>query len=236
MVKDFAVTAPAPEPLQKTSLGVGGVQSLDGAPHRHRKAMFLSLMTPERIGELAEIFHGQLLRAAAQWRRLEHVQLYDALQPVLTSAVCRWSGIPLRQHDLGRRARQLTAMFDAAGRVGLAHIQARLARKRAERWCAHLIKAPSPDPGPETALHVIALHRDANDRLLRPRIAAVELLNVLRPTVAVPVYIVICAHAPHQYPAAFPAGRRVLLDLHGINHDPRLWQDPGTFHPARFLN
>jgi fatty-acid peroxygenase len=27
-----------------------------------------------------------------------------------------------------------------------------------------------------------------------------------------------------------------MLDLHGINHDPRLWQDPASFHPPRFLN
>jgi fatty-acid peroxygenase len=32
----------------------------------------------------------------------------------------------------------------------------------------------------------------------------------------------------------FPAGRRVLLDLHGINHDPRAWHMPGQFVPLRF--
>jgi fatty-acid peroxygenase len=33
----------------------------------------------------------------------------------------------------------------------------------------------------------------------------------------------------------FPRNRRVMLDLHGINHDERVWQDPETFHPQRFL-
>jgi fatty-acid peroxygenase len=34
----------------------------------------------------------------------------------------------------------------------------------------------------------------------------------------------------------FPAGTRTLLDLHGINHDPRLWSDPETFQPERFAH
>jgi fatty-acid peroxygenase len=30
------------------------------------------------------------------------------------------------------------------------------------------------------------------------------------------------------------AGTRALLDLYGIDHDPRLWKDPDTFRPERF--
>jgi fatty-acid peroxygenase len=32
----------------------------------------------------------------------------------------------------------------------------------------------------------------------------------------------------------FPARRRVLLDLYGTDHDPRLWPEPEQFRPARF--
>ena len=35
--------------------------------------------------------------------------------------------------------------------------------------------------------------------MLDPRIAAVELLNILRPTVAVSVFITFTAHALHQF-------------------------------------
>lgn len=31
----------------------------------------------------------------------------------------------------------------------------------------------------------------------------------------------------------FPAGRRVLLDLFGTNHDPVVWSDPEEFRPER---
>jgi fatty-acid peroxygenase len=111
----FARHGAAPEPLQKTLLGVGGVQSLDGAAHQHRKAMFLALMTPERVRELAELFGQQLRGAQAQWQATERVVLYDALHPVLTNTVCQWSGVPLDPGELPRRTKQLTALFDAAG-------------------------------------------------------------------------------------------------------------------------
>jgi fatty-acid peroxygenase len=28
--------------------------------------------------------------------------------------------------------------------------------------------------------------------------------------------------------------RRVMLDLHGVNHDPRIWENPQRFEPERF--
>lgn len=277
----FARHGAAPEPLQKTLLGVGGVQTLDGAAHQHRKAMFLALMLPARIQALAASFRDELRVEIPQWQRQGRIVLYDALQPVLTRAVCKWSGVPLAPHEVDRRARQLTALFDAAGRFP-AHFKSRLYRARAEDWAAGLIenvRLGALAPPAQTALREIALHRDIEGRLLPAQTAAVELLNVLRPTVAVSVYIVFCAHALHQFPAAtsglrtggqpymdafisevrrfypffpavpakvnkpfhwngheFPRNRRVMLDLHGINHDERCWQNAERFDPQRFLH
>jgi fatty-acid peroxygenase len=270
----------APEPLQKTLLGVGGVQSLDGAAHQHRKAMFLALMTSARIRELAEVFRDELLTQLPLWESQERIVLYDALLPVLTRAVCKWSGVPLTPREIGRRTKQLTALFDAAGRFP-AHFKSRLDRTRAEDWAAGLVenvRLGAIQPPAQSALREIALHRDLEGQLLPAHTAAVELLNVLRPTVAVAVYIVFCAHALHQFPEAaeglrtggqaymdafisevrrfypffpavpakvrqpfrwggheFPRNRRVMLDLHGINHDERVWPEPETFRPQRFL-
>lgn len=39
--------------MVKTLFGEGGVQSLDGEAHQHRKAMFMALMTRARVAELA---------------------------------------------------------------------------------------------------------------------------------------------------------------------------------------
>ncbi len=50
----FTRIGAAPEPVRATLFGKGGVQGLDGHPHQHRKAMFLSLLTPQRVEHLAD--------------------------------------------------------------------------------------------------------------------------------------------------------------------------------------
>jgi fatty-acid peroxygenase len=237
-------------------------------------------MTPERVRDLADLFRRELRLETRRWQGEDRVVLYDALQPVLTRVVCQWSGVPLAPEEINRRTKQLTALFDAAGRFP-AHFKSRIDRARAEDWAARLVekvRLGALTPPAQTALGEIALHRDLQGELLSAQTAAVELLNVLRPTVAVSVYLVFCAHALHQYPAAaqglrmggqpymdafisevrryypffpavparvlkpfhwgghdFPRNRRVMLDLHGTNHDERVWQDPETFRPQRFL-
>lgn len=193
-----------PRRVQKVLFGEGGVQGLDGEAHRHRKQMFLSLMTPERIDLLADQTADWLRAAAHGWSAQERVVLYDALRTLLTRAVCAWSGVPLADAEVDLRTRKLTAMFTDAATIGPAYWRGRLARKRAERWAQGIIeeiRAGRGAPPEESAAHVISRHRDLNGALLDPRVAAVELLNVLRPTVAVAVYLVFVAHALHQHPA-----------------------------------
>jgi len=62
-------------------------------------------------------------------------------------------------------------------------------------------RAGGVQPPEQSALRVITTHRDLNGALLSPRIAAVELLNMLRPTFAVSVFITFIAHALHHHPA-----------------------------------
>lgn len=44
-----------PKRIQKSLFGESGVQLLDGEEHRHRKQMFMSIMTHERLHDLAQI-------------------------------------------------------------------------------------------------------------------------------------------------------------------------------------
>nr|WP_264185562.1 cytochrome P450 [Roseicella aerolata] len=198
----FARRGVMPERIRSTLLGRGGVQGLDDAAHRHRKRMFMALMTPERIAALGALT-AEILRArASEWASQGHVVLYDALPEVLTRAVCAWSGVPLAEGEAGRRSRELTAMFDGAGAIGPRHWRSRLARRSGERWIAGLVervRAGRLEPPEGSALRVVALHQNLEGQPLHPRVAAVEVLNVLRPTVAVAVFITLAAHALHLH-------------------------------------
>lgn len=199
----FSRAGAAPEPVRATLFGKGGVQGLDGAAHRHRKAMFMSLVTAERISELARVCAEQWVIFSRRWATAGEVTLYDELHQLLTRAVCAWAGVPLAESEVSERTRELVAMFDKAGSVGPAHLWSRIARKRAERWIAQLvrqIRTGQFEVPTGSAAQVIALHRDLHGALLEPRIAAVEILNVLRPIVANAVFIVFAAHALHMYP------------------------------------
>jgi len=200
--KRFVRDTAAPRALRATLFGEGGVQGLDGAEHAQRKQMFLSLVTPDRIEELAEIASAEWGSAALRWRSNGGVVLYTAAQEIFTRAVCRWAGVPLLRTDVATRTRDLAALFDAAGSLGPRHLLARAARRRCERWMRELVerirneRVAVDDSSPA---HRIALQRDLHGELLDPRIAAVELLNVLRPSVAVSVYAVLIAHALHEH-------------------------------------
>ena len=199
----------APMRVQRSLFGVGGVQGLDDEAHRRRKAMFMSIMTPEAIDDLALMVRQALAAAARTWRGAGEVVLFEALHEPLLRAVCQWAGVPLTGDEVGRRTEDVVALFDAAGDVGPRHLAARLARRRSERWIAEVVRRIRDarlDPPPGSAACIVALHRDCDERLLDERIAAVELLSVLRPTVAVSVYIVHAAHALHCH------GRSVLED------------------------
>jgi fatty-acid peroxygenase len=208
----------APPRAQKTLLGEGGVQGLDDGAHQVRKGMFMSLMTPARLRDLANLTTAQWHAAAVKWETQPQVILLDEVQELLCRAVCRWAGVPLRAAEVHLRTADFAAMIDSAGAVGIRHWRGRLGRARAERWAAGLItqvRAGTLTPDQETALSVIAHHRDGSGALLDEHTAAVELLNVLRPTVAVALYVVFTALALHDFPEAarsLSEGRRAARE------------------------
>jgi fatty-acid peroxygenase len=276
----FQRAGAAPARLQKTLFGRGGVQGLDGQLHRTRKECFLAITSPARVDDLAATVSAHWATAARRWTDMDEVTLYPEMQRVLTTAACSWAGAPLADSEAETRTRQISALFDAAGAVGPRHWRARRARKEADLWAQGIIegiRAGDSQIPPDAAAYVLATHRTADGQRLPARIAAVELLNVIRPTVAVSVYITFVAHALARspgwrrrlaagdgtedawfvqevrrfypfFPAVaavvredfvwrgqhFPRGRRTLLDLHGINHDPRAWRHPDQFDPDRF--
>lgn len=200
----------APVRLQKTLFGVGGVQGLDDAAHRHRKAMFMDLMSPAGIEALADRVTAEWQRALGRWETMAEIHLFKECQFILCRAVCDWAGVALPEADLERRTHQLAAMIDGAGTVGPRHWQARRSRDDAENWIGKLVEKIRRDPEAceesqaQSALVRFALHRDEHGELLPIHTVAVEIINVLRPTLAVARYMVFIAHALHRWPATRP--------------------------------
>jgi fatty-acid peroxygenase len=267
-----------------TSLfGKHALHTLDGDEHRNRKAAFLALMSPANMARLSDETARQWRMAIRRWEHQDRVLLFDETQQILTRAICAWTGVPLSEREVRRRSRDLARMVDAFGGVGPRLWNGKLARMDTEAWISDVIedvRSGQIRADPLSALGIMSFHRGLDGRLLATRTAAVELINVIRPTVAISWYITFAALALHQYPHTrerllasapghseyadlfmqevrrfypfapilgalvrqpfewrghnFKPGTLVLLDVHGTNHDPKLWGQPGEFRPERF--
>ncbi|WP_093802137.1 cytochrome P450 [Streptomyces sp. Wb2n-11] len=194
-----------PEPVLSTLFGHGAIHTLDGEIHRVRKAMFLSLLTPPaRVADLAENVTAAWDEAVDSWAaESDDVVLFDEAAKVLTAGVCRWAGVPLETSRVEAVSRDLVALVDGFATPGPRHWRARKARGRCEAWLASLIddvRAETAAVPGDSVLAVVAQHRDADGRLLDARTAAVELLNIIRPTVAVAWFVAFAGHAQHRWP------------------------------------
>lgn len=193
----------APERIKKTLFGQDGVQGMDGEAHRHRKQMFMSLMSDEGISRLAHLTLQQWRVYADKWEKMNQVVLFQEAQAVLCRAVCAWTGVPLPESAVERRTKELAAMIDSSGAVGPRHWLGRRSRQRAEKWIADIIEKVRDgqlELPEDSATYIVAWHRDLNGKLLDKQIAAVELINILRPTVAIARYITFAALALHEHP------------------------------------
>jgi fatty-acid peroxygenase len=129
------------------------------------------------------------------------VTLMPEVERLLTVAICGWVGVPIRTDEVSSRTGTLAALVDGAGNDPIAHVRARLARRRAERWLAEQIadyrRGRASDPTP---FGRIATFEDVDGQMLPASVAASEVLNLLRPTVAIGRYITFAAMALHRHP------------------------------------
>ncbi|HEY0845068.1 MAG TPA: cytochrome P450 [Noviherbaspirillum sp.] len=197
---------------------VGSVQMLDGAEHRWRKQMFMSLMTHERIRHLVAIVEEAWQTRMTAWAGMDAVVLHDEAEAILCGAVCQWVGIPLTEAALSQRTREFSGMIDGAGSIGPRNWKGMLLRSRTEDWARSIVngvRAGHMSVPVDSPAHDIAWHRDINGALLESETAAVELINLMRPTVAVARYITFSAFALHRHPACrqqIQAGDAAYLD------------------------
>lgn len=178
------------------------VQALEGEAHRRRKTMFTRMLEPASVDELVRSFDSEW-SAACRRNAGRTVSLYDVAVDALTRTAVAWCGIPAHAVDLPELAGALAAMVDRAASIGPGNWMARARRRGVERWAAELLhdvrrgrlEVPSGSP-----VEQLALATEVDGALLAEDVAAVELLNLLRPIVAVSRYLVFTAHAMHHHP------------------------------------
>src|SRR4051812_17789473 len=95
-----------PRRALRSFLGSRAVQTLDGVRHRHRKAMFMSLMHPSSIADLDDIVSRELRRAALEWERRRELEFMHEIGVVLCRSACQWGGVTLGDDEVERRTRQ----------------------------------------------------------------------------------------------------------------------------------
>ena len=193
----------APQRVLKTLFGQDGVQTLDGEEHRHRKEMFMSLMSKQRLEILRSITKKRWSEALDEWVQQKEITLFDEAKKLMTRIACEWAGVPLFANEWEARTKQLANLFENAATVGIKYRKTIGSRTTAEKWMRSLVEQVRngklhPEKG--TALHTMSWHRDLNGELMNLQTTAVELLNILRPIVAISIFINFTALAVYQYP------------------------------------
>jgi fatty-acid peroxygenase len=188
-----------PEPVQATLFGKGAVHTLDGDAHRVRKSMLVGLlMREDGIASLVQQVAAAWDDAPREWAGRDRIVLFDEAGRVLAGAVCRWAGVPVTDQEVPAVARDLLSMVDGFATGGPRHFRARRARGRREAWLARLVeevRSGGATVPPGSVVEVVAWHKDAEGEELDPQVAAVELLNIIRPTTAVAWFTAFSAHA-----------------------------------------
>ncbi|MBB5174610.1 cytochrome P450 [Texcoconibacillus texcoconensis] len=199
----FQRNGAVPKRIQKSLFGENAIQTLDGPEHIDRKRLFMSLMAASnKQKSVAELVTDEWTKAAKKWAKEEEIVLFDEAKDVLCRAACKWAGVPLEESEVSERANDFSDMVDAFGAVGPRHRKGRRARKRAEAWITEVIedvrsgKRQAKEGSP---LYEMAQYKDEDGNELSAQMAAIELINVVRPIVAIAIYITFEAVALAQH-------------------------------------
>ena len=133
-------------------------------------------------------------------------ELFDLSKQVLFTSICEWSGINLAEltdEEINQFADYQISMISGTFTSPIDHIKGVENRKKSEQWAQRLIEdaRANPVPGKEdVALYAFAQATDLDGNLLPIEVAAVELLNIIRPTVALTVWAALMGHALFSRP------------------------------------
>lgn len=194
----------APMRVQKTLFGKQAIQGLDGKEHLKRKQLFMSLLTPEYEKKFIDLCVMNLEHKAKEWEEKKtSIKLFDESKKILFLSVCEWTAVPYPKDKAKEILEDFGYMIYSFGRIGSYYRRGKRSRKCVEHWIENLIedvRSGRFEVDENTPLYQMSMYRDINGELLNVKIAARELINLLRPIIAIATYITFVAVALYENP------------------------------------
>ncbi|WP_330616273.1 cytochrome P450 [Lacrimispora saccharolytica] len=195
-----------PKRVQKTLFGVNAIQGMDDKAHIQRKLFFMSLMTEVHQKELAELFDKEMEASAYKWMNMNEIVLFHEAKNIICKVACFWTGVPLPESDVEKRADDFCSMVDGIGGIGPRYWKGKAARNRTEEWIRGIIEDVRQGKlivKDDSVLNLMAIHREPDGNQMELPMAAKELINVIRPIVAISTYITFTALAIYEHPECY---------------------------------
>lgn len=183
--------------------GENAVQTIDGDEHLCRKSLFISLTSPLHEKRLADMATEQWESSIDRLENYKQVVLFDEAKQVLCLVACKWAGIPLNRLEVRDRAEDLNSIVNAFFAVGPRYWKGKAARARLEKWLSGVVqdvRSGRLEAKSDSALNSIAFYQDIDGCQLGGVLAAAELINLLRPIVAISTFITFAALALYDHP------------------------------------
>ncbi|MEU7993450.1 cytochrome P450 [Rothia amarae] len=192
-----------PHAVNDTLFGKGTIHGLDGEAHKVRKAQMAAMAYDDdaRVAHFADLVTEEMERTLSDWAE-KPGNVYDDVAVAYGRAAFRWAGIPMTDEQMVKEAQRMSHLLDTFGNP-LKNPLAWIDRAKLDRWFEQLIenvRSGTQNVDPDSVTAHIADLRDENGELVSARIAAIELQNLTRPTIAVSRFAAFAAVALVQNP------------------------------------
>ena len=199
----FQRNGAAPNRIVQTLFGENSVQTLDGSAHRQRKEMLMSVMTKEEVARMVDIVKIKWEQAIDQWSQKDQIVFYDEMKELLCKAAFQWIGNPLHEQNTKKLTEELASMFETPAIFGISHWIGRSHRNQVEKTMKQLVRDIRDEKikfPKDSVLHQFAFYKDSDDYLLDEETVAVEIINLIRPIVAIAIFANFILLALKQFP------------------------------------
>ncbi|WP_414051301.1 cytochrome P450 [Macrococcus animalis] len=195
-----------PPRVVKTLFGKGAIHTTTGKKHIDRKALFMSLMTDENLAYLRKLTRNYWFQNTERMQLMDEVNVYKESIILLTKVGFRWAGIIETPENIEQHAMDMDKMIDSFGAIGSrykGYNEAKKARARVEDFLEEQIiktRKGKIHPEPGSALYEFSHWEDMNDKPMDSRLCSVDLMNIIRPLVAINRFVAYGVLAMHEFP------------------------------------